>query len=502
MRAGRGAPVIAVLGCYGAVGGAVVRRLREAGAGPLRLGGRDLDRVRALIGTGSGGPAGAEAATGGAVPGAAVPDAGGMEARAGADEAVAVDLRDAAALAAFCEGCHVVVNCAGPSSRILDTVARAALAAGAHYVDVAGDAAVRDRLAAAGLPAGSTVHRGSRGQGSAGHDSAGQGSAGHDSAGQGSDGQGSAGQGSDGQGSAGHGFDGQGSAGQGFDGQGFDGRGSAGHGFDGRGFAGHGSAGRSRAGRDDAGRVVVLAAGMMPGLSALLPRHLAGQGFDRVDRLTAHVGGVDRFTPAAALDYVASLSDGYATPLAVWRGHQVIPRASRPRRGVELPHFPGRVNAYPYLSAEAERLARSLGFAEVEWSSVFDGELTLAALARLHDLDADTAAGELVRTSRLEAFGRTPYFQMVFRMEGEAAGRPVTRTLVARAADSYELSAAVAVLAAGAVLRGLVRPGLHDAADVLDAGAVFQALLDDPAVTRLEVVDGVAPAVEVEEGVL
>ncbi|MFD8533833.1 saccharopine dehydrogenase NADP-binding domain-containing protein [Streptosporangium canum] len=462
MRPGRGAPVIAVLGCYGAVGGSVVRRLREAGAGPLRLGGRDLDRVRALIGTGAGGPAGAEAATGGAVTGAAVTDVGGMEARAVADEAVAVDLRDAAALAAFCEGCHVVVNCAGPSSRILDTVARAALAAGAHYVDVAGDAAVRDRLTAAGLPAGSTVRRGPTGQGSAGH--------------------GSAGRGSDGQGSVGHGSDGHGSAGRGFDGQ--------------------GSAGRGRAGRDDAGRVVVLSAGMMPGLSALLPRHLAGQGFDRVDRLTAHVGGVDRFTPAAALDYVASLSDGYATPLAVWRGHQVIPRASRPRRGVELPHFPGRVNAYPYLSAEAERLARSLGFAEVEWSSVFDGELTLAALARLHDLDADTAAGELVRTSRLEAFGRTPYFQMVFRMEGEAAGRPVTRTLVARAADSYELSAAVAVLAAGAVLRGLVRPGLHDAADVLDAGAVFQALLDDPAVTRLEVVDGVAPAVEVEEGVL
>ncbi|MEV4246377.1 saccharopine dehydrogenase NADP-binding domain-containing protein [Streptosporangium canum] len=472
MRAGHGAPVIAVLGCYGAVGGAVVRRLRAAGAGPLRLGGRDLDRVRALIGTGSGGPAGAEAATGGAVTGAAVTDVGGMEARAGADEAVAVDLRDAAALAAFCEGCHVVVNCAGPSSRILDTVARAALAAGAHYVDVAGDAAVRDRLTAAGLPAGATVRRGSTGRGSTG-----QGSAGHGSAGHGSDGQGSVGHGSDGLGSAGHG--------------------SAGHGFDGQ-----GSAGQSRAGRDDAGRVVVLSAGMMPGLSALLPRHLAGQGFDRVDRLTAHVGGVDRFTPAAALDYVASLSDGYATPLAVWRGHQVIPRASRPRRGVELPHFPGRVNAYPYLSAEAERLARSLGFAEVEWSSVFDGELTLAALARLHDLDADTAAGELVRTSRLEAFGRTPYFQMVFRMEGEAAGRPVTRTLVARAADSYELSAAVAVLTVGAVLRGLVRPGLHDAADVLDAGAVFQALLDDPAVPRLEVVDGVAPAVEVEEGVL
>ncbi|MDP9870190.1 MULTISPECIES: saccharopine dehydrogenase NADP-binding domain-containing protein [Streptosporangium] len=392
MSGDRRAPVVGVLGCYGAVGGAVVRRLRGAGAGPLRLGGRDLGRVRALA-----------------------------AARTGADAAVAVDIRDAAALAAFCEGCHVVVNCAGPSSRVLDTVARAALAAGAHYVDVAGDAAVRDRLSAG------SAARPDRDQ-----------------------------------------------------------------------------AGRERGGWERAGRVVILSAGMMPGLSALLPRHLAGQGFDRVDRLTAHVGGVDRFTPAAALDYVASLSGGYATPLAVWRGHQVIPGASRPRHGVEVPHFPGRVNAYPYLSAEAERLARSLGIAEVEWSSVFDGELTLAALARLPELDPDAAADELVRASRLESLGRTPYFQMVFEMAGETGGRPVTRTLLARAADSYELSAAAAVPAVGAVLRGLVRPGLHEAADVLDAGAVFQALLDDPAVTRLEIVDGAARAaeMEMEEGVL
>ncbi|WP_369822133.1 saccharopine dehydrogenase NADP-binding domain-containing protein [Saccharomonospora sp. CUA-673] len=54
-------------------------------------------------------------------------------------ETSTVDLSDAGSLAAFCAGADVVLNCAGPSYRVLDTVARAALEAGAAYVDVAGD---------------------------------------------------------------------------------------------------------------------------------------------------------------------------------------------------------------------------------------------------------------------------------------------------------------------------------------------------------------------------
>ncbi|GGU91408.1 epimerase [Actinomadura cremea] len=117
--------VVGVLGGAGAVGRAAAGRLADLG--DLRIGGRNPGRAADL----------------------GVP--------------VRVDLHDPASLAAFCAGCDVVLNCAGPSYRVLDAVARAALAAGAHYVDAAGDlpamsalGPVRDRAAvfSAGLTPG------------------------------------------------------------------------------------------------------------------------------------------------------------------------------------------------------------------------------------------------------------------------------------------------------------------------------------------------------------
>lgn len=101
---------VAVLGASGVVGRAVVAMLRDSGITGLRVGARD---PRPL---------------------------------AGADR-MAVDAEDPVALARFCAGAGVVVNCAGPSYLLLDRVGRAALAAGAHYVDVSGDGPAHHLLA-------------------------------------------------------------------------------------------------------------------------------------------------------------------------------------------------------------------------------------------------------------------------------------------------------------------------------------------------------------------
>lgn len=50
-----------------------------------------------------------------------------------------LDLWNAQSLAVFCNGCDLVINCAGPSYRVLDRVAVAALSAGADYIDTGGD---------------------------------------------------------------------------------------------------------------------------------------------------------------------------------------------------------------------------------------------------------------------------------------------------------------------------------------------------------------------------
>src|SRR5439155_14111296 len=140
-------------------------------------------------------------------------------------------------------------------------------------------------------------------------------------------------------------------------------------------------------------------------------------------------------------------------------------------RDLELPFFPGRVSAYPYLSLELERLARDLGLAEASWYSVFDGQFVLQALARSGSgvsEDPLEAAAAIVRASELDVFGREPYQLFVVQLDGHAAGEPVSRTLVLRATEPIALTGTVTALAARAVLEGEVAPGARFAADALD----------------------------------
>lgn len=122
------APVIGVVGARGAVGGAALGALFAAGRHAVRA---------------------------------------GYRARPGSDPSSddphidwrTLDLDDAGSLAAFCRGCAVVLNAAGPSVRIADRVARAADAAGADYVDAFGDRALTAPLAARPLaPTRRVIH--------------------------------------------------------------------------------------------------------------------------------------------------------------------------------------------------------------------------------------------------------------------------------------------------------------------------------------------------------
>ena len=97
---------IAVYGASGYTGKLVVAELRRRGITAV-LAGRDLDRLAAV-------------------------DAPGAERRlAGTD--------DHSALVHAFEGCDAVINCAGPFKIAGLAVARAAIAAGCHYVDIAGE---------------------------------------------------------------------------------------------------------------------------------------------------------------------------------------------------------------------------------------------------------------------------------------------------------------------------------------------------------------------------
>ncbi|WP_067814910.1 saccharopine dehydrogenase NADP-binding domain-containing protein [Actinomadura kijaniata] len=355
--------VIGVLGGAGAVGGVVVDRLAARRPGTLRIGGRDRERAAAVC-----------AKARADVPGAVV-------------EAVRVDLADDAGLRAFCDGCDVVVNCAGPSYRVLDRVARAALAAGAGYVDAAGDTVALDALREAPVAAD---------------------------------------------------------------------------------------------------RPAVFSAGLMPGLSGLLPRLLAADGGPA--RLDVYVGGAAAIGPLSAVDALLTRGPGFGTALAAWRGGEVVPNALRPLRSVALPGFRGRVHAWPFLSVEAARLAADLGVDELRNYTVYVTEEIPRALASAWadgDGPLERHVPAVVAAAEADLAATGPYYTMLFQAvpRDPASGGP--RRLMLHTPDSYALSGVVAAVAVRDLLAGRIPPGAHLAAEVLDPRATADLLADDPLVTGL-----------------
>jgi hypothetical protein len=252
------------------------------------------------------------------------------------------------------------------------------------------------------------------------------------------------------------------------------------------------------AGRPEAARYpVVIGAGMLPGLSGLIPRWLAGQGLAPPLALTGYVSVLDRMTANSAAEFLASVVDGDGSGHASWRSGRQVHGEVEPRHRVRLPFFDGEVTAYPYLSAEAVRLARSLPLAGLRWYHVFaaDGQV-LPALGRLRQeaggrgVAARTA--ELARAADLELFGRGAATRLVCQLDGRAGGYAASRVAILSGGGTYEVTGTVCALAVTEVLAGSVPPGVRFAADALDP-AVVARLPGRPGILGLQVLDGPLP---------
>ncbi|MFE9655844.1 saccharopine dehydrogenase NADP-binding domain-containing protein [Micromonospora sp. NPDC006431] len=357
------APVVGVVGAAGAVGAAAVAELHRRGRYALRLAGRRRAPLDALCH--------GLAATGGSPPTAEV-----------------LDIADTDALHRYCAGCDVVLNCAGPAYLVEDRVARAALAAGADYVDAAGDDVLWEQARAllARAP----------------------------------------------------------------------------------------------------GRTAVISAGMMPGLSALLPRYLAATLLDPPRALLGYLGGRDRFTATAAADYLR-VGEGFGQAGAALAGGVRARHPLPTRTDVELPFFPEPATAVPYLSTELERVARVLGIADATWHSVFAGPHVAQVLRQ--PPAGGNAPEALRRAAELDAFGRATYQLIVVELTTVAGA---AHTLVLRGDSASSLTGAFAAVAVAALTEGALAAGLHHAGEALDPQLAVDLLAGSAAVSGLTVFDGEA----------
>jgi Saccharopine dehydrogenase NADP binding domain len=223
---------------------------------------------------------------------------------------------------------------------------------------------------------------------------------------------------------------------------------------------------------------VVLSAGMLPGLTGLLPRLLVAE---RGSRLVCYVGGQDRFSLGGAADYLAAVNGSAGRNFAVWRNGSRVERAGVAAIEGTVPHFSEPASGVPYLSPEMERLARHLDLAELVFYTVFPGTRLRETLATAHTVDAEA----VVRASELDLFGRSRYQRLVFQLPGE----PTMPTMVLLGKGSSELTGATAAMTGLAVLEGAVAPGVHFAADVLDPAWAREKLPTADAVTGLRMFD-------------
>ncbi|MFH8798220.1 saccharopine dehydrogenase NADP-binding domain-containing protein [Streptomyces sp. NPDC017936] len=230
-------------------------------------------------------------------------------------------------------------------------------------------------------------------------------------------------------------------------------------------------------------RTAVLSAGLSPGLSGLLPRLLTdGRAAPGAARFTGYYVSLGAFTRTGAVDYLLSLDRDYGTPRARWHDGRVVrdaPRGAEERVVAGVPH---PVTVYPYLPQELVGQARALGLAEARWYNGFDGRHLLDALNR-HRSGEERAGGleeraaGVVRASTLDALGRSPYHVLcgVLELPGPD-GALVRRTVVIRGEDGSAMTGVVGAVAAREVAGARVPEGVHQAARVLPARDVVDAL--------------------------
>lgn len=369
-------PCVAIVGASGHVGQVAAEALADYGH--LRLGSREPESLQAL---------------------SDVCLLGGAEVTT-----QHVDLDAPSSLDHFIAGADVVLNCAGPSYRILDRVAMIAQRHQAAYVDVGGDDVLYERLMSASSP----------------------------------------------------------------------------------------------------NAVAVVSAGMLPGLSGLLPRYLAAQ-FDHIEQMTCYAGGREAFSPAAAEDFRLSLDPQYdfGTNQAYWRNGEVVPY----RDVFALPERPWTrepdLLVWPYLSREAQRLFQQLEI-EQGWAvNLMEDGYLLKTLQRLQgqcEVNAEEAVTALIQASQLDVAGRPAYQVLAVEGSGWSKGEPLQRSLWVHVRQGFHLTGHMAAQAVRALPE--LTEGVHFAAQVLNPQSCLQGLAKAWPDFRIQQHEGPWQSVHIEEGAL
>lgn len=243
---------------------------------------------------------------------------------------------------------------------------------------------------------------------------------------------------------------------------------------------------------------VVAQAGVQPGLSGLalraLAQHRRARG-DRVGAVTAWCGGLQPLTGASVREYLASLDDPHSHPGAALRDGAIRRVGADECPPAPRQCFAESTTVHPHLDAETVAVAAELGVDDVHWMNVLDGDHTKRA-ARQLTLDDTGDVEAVLAASRLDLFGRRPYFAIVARADDTHGA--ATLTLTCR--DSYRATGAAAALAAHRATE--MSASVHPFWTIADPVATLQTLTETDSGTEMFITDDADDPATIEEGSL
>lgn len=243
--------------------------------------------------------------------------------------------------------------------------------------------------------------------------------------------------------------------------------------------------------------VFIIAAGSFPGLSGILPRWLAGQGFDSAVSMYSFAGGREHCSPCAGLDLLLSSVSNYGTPGAYIKNGSIVRALDEHYEKVYIPFLKEEVYQQKFLNDETVKLASLLQLKEACWYNMSVDKTVNDAIfnssARL-SMDRSEQAlqetiGELCAAAAMALCGKQPWYVMTTELQGEKRGELIRKRCILRSKSSYELSGVVAAAAVETLLKRKMEPGIYWACEVLDPVETVEMLFSAKAAASIDIVD-------------
>lgn len=249
--------------------------------------------------------------------------------------------------------------------------------------------------------------------------------------------------------------------------------------------------------KDDIDGLFVIAAGVFPGLSAVLPLWLFSQGFETVDSIHTYAGGREHCSFGAGADILLSSVADYGIPNAYWKNGSVTRFSEPSSNATYLPGFKGKVYAQHFLSNETVRLAKQLKLHEAHWHSVNADKQVMDTISKCcsrlsinaSDKVLEESVTELVTAASMALSGREPWYTMMIELQGTNQGETKRKRAILRSSNSYQLSGVVAAVTVQTILQQRPADGVYRAFELLDPSEVIEKILETKATDSLYVVD-------------